>query len=438
MQTYFYTLSDALMPMLEDQEVMTLAFYGETSDFVRLNHNKIRQAGQVTLRNLSIDLILDARHASAQLSLSGDLKEDKTRIKALLSDLREQRKHLPQDPYLSYAREVNNTQHHHQPVGIESPAALQQIHAAADGTDLVGIWANGIMYSGFANSFGQRNWHSSANFNFDWSCYHAQDKAVKHNYAGFRWEPAQLQSRMQEVQQLLPIIARPAKTIPPGRYRAYLAPGAVRELLDMMSWGGFSLKSHRSKDTPLIEMSEAGRKLAPSISLSEDHARGLAPRFTDSGFIKPDRVQLIVHGCYAQSLVCPRSAIEYNTPANAESETPGSLEMGAGTLAREDILSALDTGLYINNLWYLNFSDRNHCQLTGMTRFACFWVEHGKIQAPLNVMRFDDSLYNLFGEALEALTVERDVILDTSTYERRSDHSTQLPGVLVKAFNLTL
>ena len=26
--------------------------------------------------------------------------------------------------------------------------------------------------------------------------------------------------------------------------------------------------------------------------------------------------------------------------------------------------------------------------MTGMTRFASFWVEHGKIVAPVNVMRF--------------------------------------------------
>lgn len=40
-------------------------------------------------------------------------------------------------------------------------------------------------------------------------------------------------------------------------------------------------------------------------------------------------------------------------------------------------------------LWYLNFSDRPGGRITGMTRFASFWVEDGRIVAPLNVMRFD-------------------------------------------------
>jgi predicted Zn-dependent protease len=104
----------------------------------------------------------------------------------------------------------------------------------------------------------------------------------------------------------------------------------------------------------------------------------------------------------------------------------------------ENIPGELDTGLYINNLWYLNFSDRNACQLTGMTRFACFWVEHGEIQAPVDVMRFDDSVYDLLGTNLLGLTRERELILDAGTYGGRSNRSIKLPGVLVKALRLTL
>jgi hypothetical protein len=38
-------------------------------------------------------------------------------------------------------------------------------------------------------------------------------------------------------------MARPPRTLTPGRYRAYLAPAAVTELLDMLAWGGFDLKT---------------------------------------------------------------------------------------------------------------------------------------------------------------------------------------------------
>ena len=75
--------------------------------------------------------------------------------------------------------------------------------------------------------------------------------------------------------------------------------------------------------------------------------------------------------------------------------------------------------------------------MTSMTRFACFWVERGN-KAPVKVMRFDDSIYNLFGTNLIGLTKQREMILDPGTYGQRSDHSIELPGVLVSALRLTL
>ena len=174
------------------------------------------------------------------------------------------------------------------------------------------------------------------------------------------------------------------------------------------------------------------------MSLREYHGRGLAPIFTSSGFIKPDHVQLIKDGRYQDCLVSARSAMEYGGVTNVDYEFPGALDMAAGNLPGAAVLNELDTGLYINNLWYLNFSDRNACQLTGMTRFACFWVENGEIQAPIDVMRFDDSVYNLLGSHLLGLTEERELILDSSTYGQRSSRSIELPGVLVSVLRLTL
>ena len=442
MQDYFYSLSETLFNQLKGDEQLLLSFEGEDSDFVRLNKNKIRQAGCVSQRNLCLDLIEGKCHAEACVELAGDKAENIERdIKQLtdtLEKLREQRTFLPDDPYLSFATDINNTEYHHDAEVVNSHEAIEQILQAGIGLDLVGIFANGSQYAGFANSMGQRNWHSSANFNFDWSCYLTKDKAVKSNYAGFEWKQDKLATRIENCKHQLAVIAKPAKNIEPGSYRAYLAPSAVSEIMAMMSWGGFGLKSHRTKSTPLIQMVEQNRTMASTISLSENHARGLAPVFTGSGYIKPEQVQLIESGRYKDCLVSPRSAMEYDSATNAGSEYPCALDLAAGDLPDENILSELGTGLYINNLWYLNFSDRNACQLTGMTRFACFWVENGEIQAPINVMRFDDSVYDLFGTNLLGLTSERDFILNASTYGQRSNSSMELPGALVKEMCFTL
>jgi len=443
MQDYFYNLAGDLFDSLQCDEVLLLEFSGEDSDFVRLNHNRIRQAGQVAQRTLSLDLIAGARdahgrHASASVELCGHMEQDFKQLSALLESLREQRAFLPEDPYLYFSDEINNTEYHHDNEVVSSQHALEQITQGAGDTDLVGIFANGTQYAGFASSIGQRNWHSSATFNFDWSCYLTKDKAVKNNYAGFEWQPEVLASKMDSARHQLAILSRPAKTIEPGEYRAYLSPSALNEIIGMMAWGGFGLKSHRTSNTPLMKMVEEGHTLSADVSLREYHGRGLAPMFTGSGFIKPDEVSLIDAGHYHDCLVSARSAKEYGQAVNADYEYPGALDMSAGSLSQDDVLSELDTGLYINNLWYLNFSDRNNCQLTGMTRFACFWVEDGEIVAPVNVMRFDDSVYSLLGDSLIGLTAERELILDSSTYGQRSSHSIELPGALLSSLKLTL
>ncbi|MCH9046805.1 MAG: hypothetical protein IIA40_11945 [SAR324 cluster bacterium] len=438
MRDYFYTLAEELNALLRPGEVYTCLLEGEDSDFVRLNRSRVRQAGHVTQRVVSIDLIEGRRHATGSCNIGGNLEQDRAVLAELVATLREQRANLEEDPYLLYAGEVHNTEDVRESALPQGGSAAREIAAAAQGLDLVGLWAGGLLYRAFANSLGQRNWYQTANFNFDWSCYLAGDKAVKSNYAGFDWDAETLAGRMDRVRRQLEVMGRSPKTIRPGRYRVYLAPSALQEILQMMSWGGFGLKSHRTRQTPLLKMIVEGKTLHPSVSLCEDQAGGLAPPFTDSGFIKPARVTLIENGAYEDHLVNTRSSAEYGVPVNAEGEYPQSLRMATGALAEADVPAQLETGVYINNLWYCNFSDRNDCRITGMTRFASFWVQNGKIQAPLNVMRFDESVYRMLGERLIGLTRQDEFIFDSDTYHQRSTGSVRLPGALIDDFTFTL
>jgi predicted Zn-dependent protease len=212
------------------------------------------------------------------------------------------------------------------------------------------------------------------------------------------------------------------------------------EIVGMLGWGGFGLRAHRTKTTPLLRMIEDGARLHAGVSLAENTAEGVAAEFQESGFLRPGRVALIEDGAYRECLVSPRSAVEYGAPTNGASagESPHSVDMAPGTLAAGAVLRELGTGLLVSNLHYLNFSDRTACRTTGMTRFATFWVEGGVIQAPVNVMRFDETVYRMLGENLVALTAEREMLLDPLTYGARSTRSARLPGALVDDFTLTL
>ncbi len=440
MQDFFHSLVDSIGALLRGGEVFTAAFAGEDSSFVRLNGARIRQAGEVRQRELRLDLIEGRRHAAATLTLGGVAAEDRQRLARLIEQLRAVRAHVPEDPFLSYNTACESSLQETASRLPEDGWVLEQVGRAARGRDLVGVYAAGAQYSGFANSLGQRNWHAAHSYNLDWSLFDRGDKAVKEAYAGFAWDEAEFAARVERAHEQLAVVGQSARTLDPGRYRAYLAPAAMYEIMGMLSWGGFSVRAHRTKTTPLIGMADGERRLSPQVTLVEATARGVAPDFEESGYRRPPSVALIERGAYRDCLVSPRSALEYDCAPNgaAAAEAPLSLEMAAGELAPERVLAELGEGIYVSNLWYLNFSDRYACRTTGMTRFATFWVEKGRIQAPLEVMRFDDTIYRMLGENLIALTRDRDRILDSGTYYRRSAQSALVPGALIDDFSLTL
>ena len=159
------------------------------------------------------------------------------------------------------------------------------------------------------------------------------------------------------------------------------------------------------------------------------------------GIVKLDvsgEVGLIRAGEHRDSLADERSAAEYGVEVNAAVEAPLALRMAPGDIAVEQVPARLETGLYVNNLWYCNYADRNQCRMTGMTRFASFWVEHGEIRAPAEVMRFDDSLYRMLGEGLIGLTRETELRVDAGTYGGRGLSSAELPGALIDAMRFPL
>ncbi len=440
MQDAFHRLADSLIAELEGDEVLICTLGGEDSDFVRFNRGEVRQAGSVTQRSFSLDLIDGRRRTMASTTLRGDPEKDLAWLKKMLGDLRERLPLVPEDPYLNYATEVNSSERHVTHEGPEPEAALADIRQAAGDKDLVGIYASGSIYSGLANSLGQRNWYDTANFNFDWCFYHSGDKAVKTSYAGLEWNPAAFQRKVDLASRQLAALSHAPTTIRPGRYRVFLTPAAVNDVMRLLSWGGFGLKALKTQQSPLLKLSTGEETLHASVHLLENTAEGVAPDFQGQGFIRPPSVTLIEGGRHAEALVSPRSAAEYHVPTNGASgaEAPESLDLAAGSLPQDDVLARLENGIYVGNVWYLNYSDRPACRTTGMTRFATFRVENGEIQAPLNVMRFDETVYRMLGANLIDLTAERELVLDPGSWSQRSTTSGHFPGALVEDFNFTL
>ncbi|NOX28445.1 MAG: TldE/PmbA family protein [Actinobacteria bacterium] len=439
-RTYIDDLSEYATSHLTGDEVLLASFDGEDSDFVRFNGGKVRQAGSVQQLSADLDLSEGARHTTATVGLSGQADSDKAAIARALSTMREQRAVVPDDPYFMYSTDVASSEHTNPGSAPDGAGIIDSVTTEAGADDLVGIWASGRQFSAFTNSLGQRNWFDSNTFNLDWSLYLHADKATKQGYAGFEWNDEAFAAKVATQRLQLDALRRDPITLDPGDYRTYLTPSAVKELTDMLSWGGFSLRAHRAMDAPLLKMVTEGVSFAPMLTITENTSGGVAPNFEGQGFLRPDAVPLITNGKFASHLVSPRSAKEFDVPTNGASswEAPHSIYMDSGDLATDSAMAELGTGLYVGNLWYLNFSDRANCRTTGMTRFATFWIENGEIVAPVTALRFDDTAFGLFGDRLEALTDTSEVLLDPESYGARSTNSARLPGALINDMRFTL
>ncbi len=441
MREYFKNITKELFKNIKSNELLIINFDAEESKFVRLNKGKIRQAGSVKQISMTLSLSTkDKRNLKSYVRLNGSYDRDISTLIKALNYLRRELPDLPKDPYMMFSTSVHSTEISSEGQSTSDEEILEHILNSATKLDLVGIFSSGSIYTGLANSLGQENWHDDYSFSFDYSIYNKNNSAIKLNYSSKKWDKDDYDFILNKGIEKLAILSNPEKKITTGEYRVYLEPSALNEIIDMMAWGGFSYKSNKIGTSPLHLLNKKERKLNELISIDENIKDGLSANFNSDGFIKPEEISMIKKGEFRESLTSPRSSLEYSVVHNAasSSEYPSSIDMKSGSISDDKILETIDNGIYISNLWYLNFSDRNNGRMTGLTRFGCFLVENGKLTAPINTMRFDDSVYSMLGDNLIGLTSSRELLIDSGTYEERSTSSARLPGAIVNNFKMTL
>jgi len=433
------TLCEHLFSRLHTGEDVNVNLDAEETLYLRFNNNRIRQNTDVTQRVLSIRYQARGRTIDHGITLSGQLDADCRSMDAILERCRHDATVLPQDPFQvpvqnhGSSREIFKGQ-------LLAPAALiPAIVEPAGGCDLVGFYAGGVVISANRNSQGQNHWFETENFFFDYSLY-SGPQAVKSVYAASSWNAHDWAAKLARSKASLELLKRPLQRVQPGAYRSYFAPAAFADLLGMMSWGALSAAAWKQGRSPFKKLIEKEMRLSPLLSVAENFSMGLTPRFNDVGEVAPQSLDLIETGSLRNLLVSSRSAKEYGLQANGASgyESPRALDVAPGTLAEQDILGALGSGLYLSNLHYLNWSDPVSARVTGMTRYACFWVEGGEIIGPINNLRWDESLYNALGPQMLALGSQAEIYPEVGTYSKRSPGGSRAPGALIEAFHFTL
>jgi predicted Zn-dependent protease len=81
--------------------------------------------------------------------------------------------------------------------------------------------------------------------------------------------------------------------------------------------------------------------------------------------------------------------------------------MAAGDASDQDLLAACDTGLSIQRVDYVRVVNARQTLVTGTTRDATRWIEHGRIAARVPQFRFTLRLADLLG-CVEAIGRNRE------------------------------
>ncbi len=440
LEVSFDQLIASLLEKREESEHFTAKLSSEQSQFTRFNYAKVRQTGYVIDGWVELTLMQDQRSGFRQFPFTGNWEVDWQLAYEALQELRAELPQLPVDPYLVLPSETNTSREIHSGNLLTAETLVPTVLELVAELDFTGLYAGGIVIKAYGDSTGAKHWFATHSFTLDYSLFTSQGQAVKGIFAGSNWNNEQFTTQINDAKKQLKLLSRPAQELQRGQYKTYFAPAAVADLLAMLSWGGVSEADLQQGGSALASLWRKEKQLSPAFSLKENFQRGLTPRFNEWGEMASPELALIEKGILVNTLVNSRTAKEYQKMSNGANgdESLRTPELSTGNLAFSEILPSLDKGLYISNLHYLNWSDRPTGRITGMTRYACFWVEGGEIVAPIENLRFDDSLYRFWGENLVDFTNFQEFIPEVGTYEGRQLGGSVVPGMLVEDFTYTL
>lgn len=435
----FDKITEFLFNQLIKNEDLNVNLDSENSTFVRFNNSQVRQATHVDQNVLTLTMRDQSKEAKVSVNITGELNKDKILLSNSIRKLRSEVKILTPHPrYTPFKNNGTSQKISHKQLPTDKKI-LNEIFTVTKGCDFAGFLAKGPMIRANANSKGQKHWFEINPFFLDYSIYNGP-KAVKGCYANSEWNSNELEQTITESKYFLNLMNKPVQKLERGKYRTYLAPAAMAEIVGLLKWGAFSYENFKAGNSAFKKLYEKESILSSHFSIRENFSLGMSPLFNDLGESGEELVNLITNGLLKNFLISSKSSHQFNIPTNfaSSSESPRAAEILPGTLKREDIFKELDSGVYLSNLHYLNWSDLNHARVTGMTRYACFLVEDGEIKGPIQDMRFDESLFDLFGKNLVNLTNFQTFDTDVSTYFNRNVGGSLLPGLLAKEFTFTL
>ena len=430
---------------LKEGEDLTIYMEGENSQYFRFNDSKIRQTGIIEDYNVTLSLYHGKKSLQATTTVSSDIDYSVKNLISEIDGLREPLSLIPENNFTAFPDKFDSLEVYRDGELPDREEILDSLMSIIDKDNLTGVWTSGKIFRASSTSQGTQHWFEKDSFIFDFSLIDAKENMVKILYPGSDWNKDDFITAFDDASNRLQLMDKPKLELKPGKYRVWFEPHAVADFVDMLNWNGVSEASLRNGSSCLLKMRKDNVKLSEKFSLDESFDRKSTASFNSRSEVSAN-VSLIKHGMLENTLINSKTALEYGLTSNY-AEDVNSWGMGeylrapfmhGGDIKLDERLEKLGTGIFISNIHYLNWSDNLGGRITGLTRYACYWVEDGKMIAPIKTMRFDDSFYNFFGNNLEAVgetLLSRPVI---ETYDGRNPGETTCPGILVNDFELTL
>lgn len=226
----------------------------------------------------------------------------------------------------------------------------------------------------------------------------------------------------------------------PGVYRVLFSPRAVAELLEWLSYTGFGSKNFQ-EGTSFLSGRLGEKVTGERVTVYDDglSPSGMAIPFDMEGVPKK-RLSIIEAGVaagvaydtFTGAMDGVRSTGHAGYPEETEGPAPEHLFMAGGSMSTEELLDALDNGLFVKSFHYVNgLLNPREGLMTGMTRHGTFLVEGGKIKRALHPLRFTENIVKAF-ERIEGMSEAVEVLEYSSSLG-----SISVPHLLISSFRFT-
>jgi PmbA protein len=239
-----------------------------------------------------------------------------------------------------------------------------------------------------------------------------------------------------------------ARELEPRVYRAVLEPYALADLLQYFAWdsfGGLGLLEERSYFTGRL----GERVFDEKVTIWDDALEpGGLPKAFDFEGVPKQRVTLAEQGVARGVVWDRRSAKRAGGEAQGTGHAPPvalqaygpipyNLSVAGGEAESPDeLVAAVDDGIYITRVHYLGIVDPRRGVLTGMTRDGTFRIRGGKIAEPLVNLRFTVAVPDLLAD-VPALSREVTLVNESDFYGERYPMGVLAPAIATAHFNIT-